>query len=184
MVDKLCKEKIYSEEVSGWNLEFLIPSAQLHDVGKIGISDVILNKPAKLTPDEFEIMKKHAIIGEEAIDSIMKMSKKNDFLHHAKIFAGTHHEKWNGTGYPRGLKGAEIPLQGRIMAIADVYDALIAYRPYKAPLSVAESKEIILKGSGTHFDPVLIELFQDLAPEFEIIATNSNSIMETSAACF
>jgi putative two-component system response regulator len=153
-------------------------------VGKIGISDTILNKPGKLTPEEFEIMKKHAIIGEEAIDSIMKMSKKNDFLHHAKIFAGTHHEKWNGTGYPRGLKGAEIPLQGRIMAIADVYDALIAYRPYKAPLSVAESKEIILGGAGSHFDPVLIELFQDLAPEFETIATNSNSIMETFAAGF
>jgi putative two-component system response regulator len=181
LVDKVYKENLYGEEVSGWNLEFLIPSAQLHDVGKIGISDTILNKPGKLTIDEFEIMKKHAIIGEEAIDSIMKMSKKNDFLRHAKIFAGTHHEKWNGTGYPRGLKGAEIPLQGRIMAIADVYDALIAHRPYKAPLGIAESKEILLKGSETHFDPELIELFQDLAPEFEAIAENRNSVLEGSA---
>jgi putative two-component system response regulator len=182
LVEKLLKEKVYSEEVSSWNLEFLVPSAQLHDVGKIGISDTILNKPGKLTPEEFEIMKKHAIIGEEAIDSIMKLSKKNDFLHHAKIFAGTHHEKWNGTGYPRGLKGATIPLQGRIMAIADVYDALIAKRPYKEPLSAAESKEIILQGAGSHFDPALVELFQDIAAEFEIIATKSNDMLENAVA--
>jgi putative two-component system response regulator len=177
LVDKLLKEKVYSEEVSGWNLEFLVPSAQLHDVGKIGISDSILNKPGKLTPDEFGIMKNHAIIGEGAIDAIMKMSKKNDFLHHAKIFAGTHHEKWDGTGYPRGLKGSSIPLQGRIMAIADVYDALIAKRPYKEPLSAEESKSIIIQESGSHFDPVLVELFQDIVSEFEIIAKKSNDMV-------
>jgi putative two-component system response regulator len=174
LVNKLLQKKTYWEEVSSWNLEFLIPSAQLHDVGKIHISDTILNKPGKLTPEEFEIMKKHAVFGETAIASIMKSTSENDFLQHAKIFAGTHHEKWDGSGYPRGLKGADIPLQGRIMAVADVYDALIAARPYKKPMKASEAEKIIIDSSGSHFDPVLVELFKSLAPEFAAIAERWN----------
>jgi putative two-component system response regulator len=177
LVDKLLKEKIYCEDVATWNLEFLIPSAQLHDVGKIAISDAILNKPGKLTPEEFEIMKKHTTIGETAIEGIMKTTSENDFLHHAKIFAGTHHEKWDGTGYPRGLKQTGIPLQGRLMAIADVYDALIAARPYKQPLSTQEAERIIFEGREKHFDPVLVELFQNLAADFARIAEYCNNTM-------
>jgi putative two-component system response regulator len=178
LVDKLLREKIYWEEVSGWNLEFLVPSAQLHDVGKIAISDIILNKPGKLTAEEFEIMKRHAAIGETAIENIMKTTSENDFLRHAKIFAGTHHEKWDGSGYPRGLKNYAIPLQGRLMAVADVYDALIAARPYKQPLSAREAGGRIIAGSGKHFDPVLVELFQDLAPQFALIAEYWNTAMK------
>jgi putative two-component system response regulator len=173
LVEKLLEKHIYRDETSTWNLDFLIPSAQLHDVGKIGISDSILNKPGKLTPEEFEIMKRHAEIGEKAIEGIMKLTKEHDFLNHARIFAGTHHEKWDGTGYPRGLKGADIPLQGRIMAIADVYDALIAQRPYKAPMSTEQANKIIVEGKGVHFDPVLADLFESLADKFAEIAENN-----------
>jgi putative two-component system response regulator len=179
LVDKLLYEKIYWEEVSTWNLEFLIPSAQLHDVGKIAISDAILNKPGKLSAEEFEIMKKHAAIGEAAIEGIMKTTSENDFLYHAKIFAGTHHEKWDGSGYPRGLKNTLIPLQGRLMAIADVYDALIAARPYKKPLSTEEAERIILESREKHFDPVLVDLFQELAPQFALIAKHCNAVLQS-----
>jgi putative two-component system response regulator len=180
LVDKLLVERIYWEEVSAWNLEFLIPSAQLHDVGKIAISDAILNKPGKLTPEEFGIMKRHAAIGEAAIEGIMKTTTDHDFLHHAKIFAGAHHEKWDGSGYPRGLKNSAIPLQGRLMAIADVYDALIALRPYKQPLSTQEAERIILEGRGKHFDPVLVDLFQELSPRFARIAEHCNAALRSS----
>jgi putative two-component system response regulator len=179
LVDKLLAEKIYWEEVSSWNLEFLVPSAQLHDVGKIAISDAILNKPGKLTPEEFRIMKTHASIGEAAIEGIMKTIPDNDFLRHAKIFAGTHHEKWDGSGYPRGLKDSAIPLQGRLMAIADVYDALIALRPYKQPLSTQEAERIILEGREKHFDPVLVDLFRELAPRFARIAEYCNAALRS-----
>jgi putative two-component system response regulator len=175
LVDKLLTEKIYWNEVSSWNLDFLVPSAQLHDVGKIAISDAILNKPGRLTPEEFEVMKNHASIGEKAIENIMKKTPESDFLYHAKIFAGTHHEKWDGSGYPRGLYHADIPLQGRLMAVADVYDALIAIRPYKPPLSVQEAERIILEGREKHFDPVLTELFRDMAPQFALIAEQCNT---------
>jgi putative two-component system response regulator len=181
LVDKLLVEKIYWEEVSTWNLEFLIPSAQLHDVGKIAISDAILNKPGKLTTEEFEIMKKHASIGEAAIEGIMKTTTDHDFLHHAKIFAGAHHEKWDGSGYPRGLKNFAIPLQGRLMAIADVYDALIALRPYKQPLIPQEAERIILEGREKHFDPVLTDLFRELSPRFARIAEHCNAALRNSA---
>ncbi|AEF84555.1 response regulator [Treponema primitia ZAS-2] len=170
LMEKILEKRVYWEETSTWNQEFLIPSAQLHDVGKIGISDTILNKPGKLTSEEFEIMKKHAEIGERAIEGIMKTTKEHDFLIHAKIFAGAHHEKWDGSGYPRGLKGEAIPLQGRIMAIADVYDALIALRPYKAPMSTEQANSIIMEGRGVHFDPVLVDLFGSLKDKFAEVA--------------
>jgi putative two-component system response regulator len=178
LVNKLRDEKIYWKEISTWDLDFLIPSAQLHDVGKIGISDTILNKPGKLTIEEFEIMKNHALFGEKAIEEIMKTTSANDFLYHAKIFAGAHHEKWDGSGYPRGLKGADIPLQGRIMAIADVYDALITVRPYKKSLSASEAEQIILDGREKHFDPLLIEIFKMVAPQFAQIAEGYNKAFQ------
>ncbi|GHU65161.1 response regulator [Spirochaetia bacterium] len=167
MLKKIWNEKIYWENVSAWNLEFLITSVPLHDVGKIRISDAILNKPGKLTPEEFEIMKKHTTYGEQAIESIMRNTGEDDFLKHAKIFAGAHHEKWDGSGYPRGLKGTDIPLQGRLMAISDVYDALISERPYKKPMPHDEAIGIIREGKGKHFDPVLVDLLDDLAPLFK-----------------
>jgi putative two-component system response regulator len=170
LVDKLLKEKIYEEEIRVWDLDFLVPSAQLHDVGKIAISDAILNKPGKLTAAEFEEMKKHVAVGVEVIKRIEKKTSDHAFLRHARVIAGTHHEKWDGSGYPMGLRGQDIPLEGRLMAIADVYDALISVRPYKTPVSAPEAEEIIMGGRGSHFDPLLVDIFGTLAGSFSEIA--------------
>ncbi|MDR1726785.1 MAG: response regulator [Acidobacteriota bacterium] len=159
-------EGVYVDEMCDWNLDFLIPSAKLHDVGKIGISDVILNKPGKLTPEEFEVMKTHTTIGVAAIRQIQEHLPEHDFLTHASRFAGYHHERWDGTGYPNGLRAEAIPLEGRFMAIVDVYDALISERPYKKPCSAEEAQQIIEAGQGTHFDPCLVYIFTQNADKF------------------
>jgi putative two-component system response regulator len=159
LVDELLEENLYAEETSVWNMDYLVPSAQLHDVGKIAISDSILNKPGKLDPEEFEIMKTHAAIGVTIIQRIEENAEKHDFMKHARLIAGGHHEKWDGTGYPLGARGKEIPLEARLMAVADVYDALLSVRPYKQPLSPVEAKQIIQNGRGTQFDPVLVDVF-------------------------
>jgi putative two-component system response regulator len=123
LVDELLQEKLYPEETSAWNMDYLIPSAQLHDVGKIAISDTILNKPGKLTSEEFEIMKTHAAIGVTIIQRIEGNAEQHDFMKHARLIAGGHHERWDGKGYPLGVKGKDNPLEARLMALADVYDA-------------------------------------------------------------
>ncbi|MDR0620528.1 MAG: response regulator [Deltaproteobacteria bacterium] len=170
LVDKMLEEKIYHEEVLTWNLDFFLQSAQLHDVGKIAISDAILNKPGRLEPDEFDEMKKHVLFGVEAINKIAAKTTEHSYLHHAAIFAGTHHEKWDGTGYPNGLKGYEIPLEGRLMAIADVFDALISKRPYKPPMPVETAINIIVEGSGAHFDESLVGIFLKVTDQFAEIS--------------
>jgi putative two-component system response regulator len=170
LLEELAKGGVYADEVSEWNIGFLLPSAQLHDVGKIAISDAILNKPGKLTDDEFERMKAHAMIGVDAIERIEASTAEHEFLRYAKIIAGTHHEKWDGSGYPWGLRGDGIPLEGRLMAIADVYDALISARPYKAPLSTEEAEGIIEAGRGKHFDPALVDVFHRVSGRFAEVA--------------
>ena len=172
--DIISAEGEYAEEINTWNMDFLLPSAQLHDVGKIAISDVVLNKPSKLTPEEFEIMKTHVTVGVELVKKIISETKKHAFLNHALLFAGAHHEKWDGSGYPAGLKGDKIPLEGRLMAIADVYDALISERPYKKALTHEKACEIIVEGAGSHFDPVLIEVFKRVKDEFKKITNESS----------
>jgi putative two-component system response regulator len=157
---------LYREETADWDMKLVSQSSQLHDVGKIAISDGILRKPGKLTPDEFEKMKRHSLFGARIIEKISARASESDFLKHSKIFAMTHHEKWDGSGYPDGLRGEEIPLQGRLMAIADVYDALISDRPYKKAISHEEAARIIIEGRGTHFDPVLIDVFQEVKDQF------------------
>jgi putative two-component system response regulator len=170
LVEKLIEDGIYADELLVWDIDVALLSSQLHDVGKIAISDAVLNKPGKLTPEEFDIMKTHAQRGVEAIERMERSADLADFLEHAKLFAGTHHEKWDGSGYPCGLKGRDIPLEGRIMAIADVYDALISVRPYKKSLTADESARIIIEGSGTHFDPALVQTFKKLEGDFADIA--------------
>ncbi|MDR1158089.1 MAG: response regulator [Oscillospiraceae bacterium] len=166
LIERLIKENIYIDEISRWDLDFVFSSAQLHDVGKIAISDVILNKPGKLTDEEFEIMKTHVQIGVNAIERIEATTSQHEFLHHAKIIASTHHEKWDGSGYPRGLSGKSIPLEGRLMAVADVYDALISARPYKKAFTANEAERIMEEGRGVHFDPVLVDVFHSAAGRF------------------
>ncbi len=170
LLNKLMKSEIYSEETKGLNTKLLIQSAQLHDVGKISIPDAILQKPGRLTDEEFEIMKTHSAHGQEIIERISKQTDESEFLEQASILAYTHHERWDGKGYPNGLKEKEIPIQGRLMAIADVYDALISERPYKKPFTHAEAVNIILDGKGTQFDPELVDLFTDVQSEFDAIA--------------
>ena len=148
-------------------MDFFLPSAQLHDVGKIAISDAILNKPGKLTPEEFEIMKTHVTVGVEAIERIINNTDEHAFLRHAVLIAGNHHEKWDGSGYPKGISGKDIPLEGRLMAVADVYDALISFRPYKQPFTHGEACKIIEDSGGTHFDPILVDVFRKTEGEFE-----------------
>ena len=166
---ELEKSGYYKEEIKDWNVELLLQSCQLHDVGKISISDSVLKKPGTLDNEEFEQMKKHTDYGEEIIEKIQALTKEHDFLKYAKIFAGSHHEKWDGTGYPRGLKGDETPLLGRIMAVVDVYDALVSERPYKKAIPHEDAVEIIKNGSGTVFDPKIVEVFLNTADEFCII---------------
>ena len=159
LVEEVIAEGLYSEETKSWDIALILESCQLHDVGKISVDDSILKKPGKLTDEEFELMKNHASFGEEIIEKIQTLAKESEFLTYAKIFASSHHEKWDGTGYPRKLKEYDIPLLGRIMAIADVYDALISERPYKKAFTHEEAAKIINEGSGRQFDPVLVNVF-------------------------
>ena len=161
---------LYTKEFGDLDFEMLVTSARLHDVGKIAISDTILNKPDKLTDEEFEIMKSHTTEGERIIDQIVTRAGEGEaFLHHAKLFAGYHHERWDGRGYPYGLGMMDIPIQGRIMAFADVYDALVSERPYKKAFSHEEAVQIIEDGAGTQFDPFLTEIFTSVEDEFRLV---------------
>ncbi len=149
-------------------------SAPLHDIGKVAIRDSILLKPGKLTPEEFDEMKMHTLYGEEVIANLEQMAgQPTSFLSCAKQIAGSHHEKYDGSGYPRGINGTDIPLAGRIMAIADVYDALISKRVYKNSMSHQEAMDIMIEGKGSHFDPLLIEAFIEVEPMFSQIAANN-----------
>ena len=167
LINELVRSNIYSEETSKWDISLLLPSAQLHDVGKIRVSDLILNKPGKLTDEEFALIKNHCAEGERIINEIISKTEDDVFLHHAKRFAGYHHEKWNGSGYPFQLEGDMIPLAARIVTIADVYDALRMERVYKPALSHDVSLQKIVEQSGSHFDPKLVNIFLSIADDFQ-----------------
>jgi len=163
----------FAGRLTGSTIELLYKSAPLHDIGKVGIPDSILKKPEKLEPEEFEIMKRHTILGRDAIIAAEKcLDSPTSFLALAREIAWSHHEKWDGTGYPRGLSGDDIPLPGRLMAIPDVYDALISQRVYKKAFTHEAAVEIIENGSGTQFDPDIAGAFLDMADRFKDIARN------------
>lgn len=162
LIERMQEKQVYYDEVKEWDPDEMADCSLLHDVGKINTPDAILSKPGKLTDEEFEIMKHHALAGKEIIKKAIERSGENEFLYNAKMFATYHHERWNGTGYPYGLKGEQIPLQGRIMAIADVYDALISERPYKKAFPVEQAVEIIISEKGKHFDPKITEIFLEI----------------------
>jgi putative two-component system response regulator len=171
LLEEMDSKKVYYDAIGTWDIKRFLRSAQLHDIGKIAVSDSILKKPSPLTPDEFEEMKKHTTFGEKVIDKIIGKlmednSKESVFLTDARIMAGTHHERWDGSGYPRGMAGFEIPLQGRLMSLVDVYDALVSERPYKKAYSKEEAIQIIQNGSAVHFDPTLVNVFIDAAQRF------------------
>ncbi|GHU08015.1 hypothetical protein FACS1894151_03240 [Spirochaetia bacterium] len=159
---------LYQEQRNTWINNKIVAASQLHDIGKIAISDRILGKIGRLNPEEFDTIKQHTTFGVEIIDKIEESLPKAavssfNFLQHAKLFAAAHHEKWDGSGYPAGLSGANIPLEGRIMAIIDVYDALVSERPYKKAFTRKEAIKIIKDGKGSHFDPAIVDCFLNAA---------------------
>ena len=169
LLDELLERGLYHDETSSWDINLVLQSTQLHDVGKIAIEDYILQKPGKLTEEEFARIKEHVFFGEKVIEKIKKSTTEQTFLDYAKVFVGAHHENWNGSGYPRGLKGEEIPLLGRIMAIVDVYDALVSDRPYKKAMTHDEAVKIIIESSGTRFDPEMVDIFLSVSNKFDQI---------------
>jgi putative two-component system response regulator len=178
LLDVLIKNNIYQDVIQPWKKEFLLQSTRLYDLGKVSITDQILLKPDKLTDEEYTEMKKHTLLGVKILEDIeaglRERTGKINFLDHAKAFAGSHHERWDGTGYPYGLQGYNIPLEGRLIAIADVYAALVAERPYKKAYTHEEATEIIAQGKGSHFDPVLVDIFLSVAGQFKKISKSGD----------
>jgi len=170
LAEYLFSQKQYKNILNKKYINLIYQAAPLHDIGKLGIPDSILKKPGKLTSEEFEIMKQHPILAKNAIEKAMRYYDKNAFLNIAYNIAYYHHEKWNGKGYPIGLKGDQIPLEAQLMTIADVYDALVTKRCYKDSFSFEEAEKIIIDGSGTDYNPLLVEAFKVLRYRFRDIA--------------
>jgi putative two-component system response regulator len=171
LINEMRKRGIYNQETADWDVEKIILSSRMHDLGKISVTDLIMNKPGKLTNEEYEIMKTHVREGERIIDEIIVQTGEGDYLLNAKKFAGYHHERWDGKGYPYGLKGTEIPIQGRIMAIVDVYDAITSKRPYKKAFTSEEAVQIIMENAGIHYDPEIAKIFYEVKDLFKAVKT-------------
>jgi putative two-component system response regulator len=163
-------------------VENLVHSSPLHDIGKVGIPDSILLKPGRLSPEEWQIMRTHAEIGAQTIEGVIHEFPDQGFLVCGRDIARGHHEKWDGSGYPAGLKGAAIPLAARIVALADVYDALTSTRPYKQPWTHAASLEWIREQSGKHFDPDIVASFVKRAEQADSIRARLRDAQEELAA--
>jgi putative two-component system response regulator len=170
---KLAQNPKFSEALDIRTIQLFYKCAPLHDIGKVGVPDAILLKPGKLSDEEFDIMRTHCELGYQALlkaERLFQADNRASFLAHAMDIAYTHHEKYNGTGYPRRLAGEDIPICGRIMAVADVYDALICKRVYKPPFTHEKAVEIITKDRGTHFDPDVVDAFLEIQEDFRKIA--------------
>ncbi len=171
MMTQIFADGVYRSDLEDIDVELYAHASQMHDVGKICIADNILLKKSKLSDSEYLKMKKHTEFGTEIIRTVMGNAQETGFLEIAEIFASAHHEKWNGTGYPLGLMGEDIPIGGRIMAIVDAYDAIRSERPYKAARSHEEAVAIIKQDSGSHFDPLLVNSFLKVAENFKKISS-------------
>jgi putative two-component system response regulator len=170
LAERLQRQPKYADELDARVIDSLSRSAALHDIGKVGIPDGILHKPARLDPDEMAEMKEHTTKGWLALNYGTERLGPDSFLHMAQEMALSHHERWDGKGYPKGLKGEEIPLSGRLMAIADVYDALISHRVYKPSLSHATAVGMLYEGRGTAFDPEILDVFLEMQESFRLAA--------------
>lgn len=174
LAEALLTHDHYKSYITEGYVEDIFYASLLHDIGKIGIPDHILLKPGKLTPEEFDIMKTHVDIGAKTLTDMVQMYPNNRIIEMGIHIAKYHHEKWNGQGYMEGLSGEDIPLSARIMAIVDAYDAIRSKRPYKDEIPHQKAVEIITKDAGTHFDPVLVEVFNDIEKRFEDIYNTLN----------
>jgi putative two-component system response regulator len=172
----LSKNSGYTDIVTRTFIENLFHACPLHDIGKVAIPDNVLLKPGRLTPEEFEIMKTHAAYGAETLQAVSEKYPGNHFIKMGIAIARHHHEKWNGTGYPDGISGDNIPLSARIMAVADVYEAVRSKRCYKPSISHEKTREIIIEGRGTQFDPVIVNAFEESHEEIEAIYKNMTGI--------
>ena len=162
----------FQKELDDATVDALVQSAPLHDIGKVGIPEQVLMKPGRLTPSEFDVIKRHTTLGWCALyQAEHELGKEVPFLLHAKDIALSHHERWDGSGYPQGLAGNAIPLSARIMAVADVYDALVCQRVYKSAGPHEEAVGIIQGGRGSHFDPDLVDVFLGIQETFRGIAS-------------
>ncbi|NLO90092.1 MAG: two-component system response regulator [Clostridia bacterium] len=169
LAEWLLRHSRYKAFIDEKFIKVLYEASPLHDIGKVGVPDAVLLKPGRLTPEEFEIIKTHTIIGAQTLEEVREKYPENAFISMGIEIARSHHEKWNGSGYPDGLKGDEIPLSARIMALADVYDALRSQRPYKEAYSHEKSREIIVAEKGKHFDPLLVEAFLAVEKDFAAV---------------
>jgi len=174
LIEAMKESGVYADEMNDWDIDTMVASARLHDIGKIAVSDAILNKPGKLTAQEFEVVKSHVKEGERIIDKIAAKTGDEEFLRFARFFVSYHHERWDGEGYPYGLTELNIPLIGRIMTLIDVYDALVSVRPYKKPFPPDVAVNIILQESGRHFDPKIVDVFSRKREEFIGIAAEKH----------
>ncbi|MDR3231653.1 MAG: response regulator [Synergistaceae bacterium] len=172
IVDNIMVQDHPHYQISQDYASHIVKSAKLHDIGKVAVPDSILLKPARLSMGEFQLIKQHTTYGAQMIDdAIADLGDDSSFLHVAREIVISHHEWWNGTGYPNALFGDAIPIAGRVMAIADVYDSLRSHRPYKMPMSHEETLNIMRKETGTHFDPVLMYMTESVFDSFRSIAT-------------
>ena len=172
LAERLRTHPRYGSSFTAESVEALFKSAPLHDIGKVGISDEILRHPGKLSPEAYEILKTHTTLGREALERAEReIGEPVGFLAYAKQIAQSHHERWDGAGYPEGLAGESIPLPARLMALADVYDALRSRRTYKDAFTAEETERIIRAGRGTQFDPAVVEAFEQECDAFRAIAT-------------
>ncbi len=173
LAKEMSKLPHYKAKLTPNYIEQVSKSAPLHDIGKIAIPDDILLKPGRHTPEEFVTMKTHAQRGYDMLKKAGDyMGEKGEFLEIAMEIAGSHHEKWDGSGYPMGLKNTQIPFSARLMALADVFDALLSRRPYKPAMSIEQTIKIILEGKGTHFDPEIVDAFLKIKDEMLKVAKN------------
>jgi putative two-component system response regulator len=167
---RLMEKGLFSDELTATDLDMMVRAAPLHDIGKIAISDRILLKPDRLDDEEFIAMKRHTVIGEELVENMFARTPTQHYLQYAKRIAASHHERYDGKGYPRGLKGDAIPLCGRIMAVADVYDALVDDRVYRKGMSHGEACGIILEGRDKNFDGRIVDAFEDISKDLAAAA--------------
>ncbi|MCL1806507.1 MAG: response regulator [Oscillospiraceae bacterium] len=175
LLDAIIAEGAYKDEIAGWDRYSCAKAAQFHDIGKIVVSDAILHKKGTLEEEEFTLVKNHVNAGLQMLVRLEGLADESPILNHAEQIVGGHHERWDGSGYPAGLKGLDIPLEGRLMAIADVYDALISERPYREAYCLEDARSVIERGSGTAFDPELVRLFGKCIERIEAVAKEDGS---------
>ena len=177
LIGAMQQQGLYKNEIESLDTETFCNASRMHDIGNIYVKEEILNKPGKLNAEEFREIKKHPENGLKIINRICQLIGEYSFLDYAAIFAISHHERWDGSGYPEGRQGTDIPLAGRLMALADVYDALVSRRPYRQPVDPHEASKEIIKGSGIAFDPALVEIFKAVSGEFAQITKVNLSIL-------